>query len=114
LISADIGNQEIERIDRVVRAKTFRIRSLQAEVEALVAKTEDVSLRKALTELSEAIRYSDPMSHAQLADLENKIEAKTAALIKVAEHGNAENAGTLCAELRQLVAERNRKCNILK
>jgi hypothetical protein len=71
-------------------------------------------MKKTLKELAEAIRYSDPMSSPQLAAIENKIEAKAAALGEAVEKTDGDSIKTLCNELQQLFAERNRKCKILK
>ena len=64
-----------------------------------------------MKDLAEAIRYSDPMRSPQLAAIENKIEAKVSVL---SETVDADSVKFLCAELQQLLAERNRKCKILK
>jgi hypothetical protein len=114
LLAADVGTQEIERVDKAIQEKVFYIKSLQADVESLVARAEAPILKKELKELADTIRYSDPMSSPQLAAIENKIEAKAAELAERAEGGDAEGARALCAELQQLFADRNRKCKLLK
>jgi len=111
LITVDVAKAEIERIDEKIKEKVFFIKSLQVDVEGLVDKASDESVRKILKELVETIRYSDPMSCPQLAAIENKIEAKVAAL---AEAVDSDASKALCNELQQLFAERNRKCKILK
>lgn len=114
LIAYDLTKDEVERIDRDIKQKAFYIKSLQADVEGMAAKTDDPLLRKAIRELSEAIRYSDPMSADALAALENKIEAKVAELGEQMDEGDAEAAKTLCTEIQNLFAERNRKCRLMK
>jgi hypothetical protein len=54
------------------------------------------------------------MSSPQLAAIENKIEARAAALAETVETSGAEAVKALCNELQQLFAERNRKCKLLK
>jgi len=114
LIAADIGKEEIERIDEKVKEKVFYIKLLQADVEGMVSKTADEATKKVLKDLAEAIRYSDPMSSLQLATIENKIEAKVAGLADVVGDSDSVTIKSLCDELQQLIAERNRKCKILK
>jgi hypothetical protein len=114
LIAVELGAGEISRIDGVVKEKVFYIRSLQAEAEAMAAKAAEGNLKKALAEYAEAIRHSDPMSSPMLAELEAAIAAKTASLKALVEAGNSGAAGELCGELRQILAERNRKCKLLK
>lgn len=108
MISADAGRNEIERVEAKVQKKVFYIRELQADIELLADNENDAAVKKALTQLAERIRYSDPMSNEQLADLENKISTK------VAELKTASNKLELVTELTSLLDERNKKCKILK
>ena len=114
LIAVEAGKDEIVRIDAKVREKIFYIKSLQVDVEGLVNKTSDEPVKKALKELADTIRYSDPMSSPQLAAIENKIEAKAADLAEAVEKSDGDAVKSFCNELQQLFAERNRKCKILK
>ena len=114
LITLNIAREEIERIDGEVKEKVFYIKSLQADVEGLVAKAPDESAKKALKALAETIRYSDPMSSPQLATIENRIEGKVTALVETVESADSDAIKAACDELQQLFAERNRKCKMLK
>ena len=114
IIAADTAMDHAEKIDSRIRAKTFFIQSLQGEVDGMISKTEDPLARKALREYAEAIRYSDPMSAESLASLEDRLEAKTAELGELVEQRETEAAKALCVQLMQLLAERNRKCKLLK
>jgi len=114
LISVEMGKDEIERIDLKVKEKVFYIKSMQIDIEGLVNKAPDASLKKSLKDLTETIRYSDPMSSPQLAAIENKIEAKAAALSDTVEKNDWDTVKALCSELQDLFAERSRKCKALK
>ena len=92
----------------------FYIQALRAEAETMAANAAPGDMKKALAEYAEAIRYSDPMSSPQLAELEHILEARTVLLREQVESANAEAALSLCGELRQLLAERNKKCKLLK
>lgn len=70
MIAADAGRSEIERVEAKVQGKAFYIKSLQADVELLADREADPEVKIALTQLEEKIRFSDPMSHSQLAELE--------------------------------------------
>lgn len=113
LAAADIGKEEMERIDIVVEEKVFYIKSLQSDIEGMVSKAQDTELKKSLKDLAETIRYSDPMSSPQLTALENKIEMKVSALCEGFEQESS-SAKSTCEELQQLFAERNRKVKLLK
>lgn len=108
MISADAGRDEIERVEAKVQKKVFYIRELQADIELLADNETNADVKTALTQLAEKIRFSDPMSSEQLADLENKISAK------VLELKTAPNKVEIITELNSLLDERNKKCKILK
>jgi hypothetical protein len=114
LITVEAAKDEIARIDEKIKEKVFYIKSLQADVETLISRAQDDSLKKMLKDLVETIRYSDPMSNPQLAVIENKIEAKAAILAEAVGNADGDSIKTLCNEMQQLFAERNRKCKLLK
>lgn len=103
MISASAGRNEIERVEAKVQKKVFYIRELQADIELLADNETDAAVKTALTQLAEKIRYSDPMSNEQLADLENKIFTKVAKLKTTA------NKAEIITELNSLLDERNKK-----
>lgn len=108
MIAVDTGRSEIERVEAKVQTKVFYIKSLQADVELLANQELDSDTKAALTQLAEKIRFSDPMSHEQLAELESKIAAKVSDL-KV-----ATNKAEIITEILALLENRNTKCKILK
>ena len=108
MISADAGRDEIERVEAKVQKKVFYIRELQADIELLADSETNADVKTALTQLAEKIRFSDPMSNEQLADLENKISTKVLKL------KTAANKVEIITELTALLDERNKKCKILK
>lgn len=108
MISAEAGRNEIERVEAKVQKKVFYIRELQADVELLADNETDTASKTALSQLADKIRFSDPMSNEQLADLENKISTK------VAELKTSANMMGIITELNSLLDERNKKCKILK
>lgn len=108
MISADAGRDEIERVEAKVQKKVFYIRELQVDIELLADNESDAAVKTALAQLAERIRYSDPMSSEQLADLENKISSKVAELKATA------SKMEIITELNSLLDERNKKCKILK
>ena len=108
MISADAVRDEIERVEAKVQKKVFYIRELQVDIELLADNESDAAVKTALAQLAERIRYSDPMSSEQLADLENKISSK------VAELKATSNKLEIITELNSLFDERNKKCKILK
>ena len=114
IIFVEVGKDEIERIDIKVKEKVFYIRTLQVLIEGLVSKAPDDAMKKTLNDLIDTVRYSDPMSSPQLAAVENKIEVKAMTLSETVDKNDWDTAKVLCNELQELLADRNRKCKVLK
>lgn len=108
MLVADTGRSEIERVEVKMQKKVFYIKSLQADIEVLANRESDLATKKELTQLAEKIRFSDSMSHEQLAELEAQIAAKVSEL-KV-----AADKSEIVTEILFLLDERNQKCKILK
>lgn len=108
MIASDVGRSEIEQVSATVQKKTFFIRQLQTEVELQADAETDIAAKSALIQLAEKIRYSDPVSNEQIADIENRITAKVAELKKATDKTNC------IVELNSLFDKRNRECKLLK
>ena len=108
MISVDAGRNEIERVEAKVQNKVFYIRELQADIELLADNETNADVKTALTQLAEKIRFSDPMSNEQLADLEDKISTK------IEELKTTSSQLEIITELNSLLDERNKKCKIAK
>ena len=108
MIASDVGRSEIERVSATVQEKTFFIKQLQTEVELQADAETDIATKSALTQLAEKIRYCDPVSNEQIADIEDRITAK------VAELKSSTDKVKIIDELNSLLDERNRKCKLLK
>ena len=107
-IAGQMAVQEIDRVEQKVNIKRFYIQSLQVDVEMLAEAEADADTRAALKKLAEDIRYSDPMSHEMLGDLESRISDK------IEELKRAEDKIGLIKEINLLLIERNKNCKILK
>ena len=108
MIAADVGRTEIERVEQKVKGKVFYIKNLQVDMEILAGAEKDAKTKKALEQLAEKTRFSDPMSNVQLAPLEERIA------IAVESLKSSDDKMKIIEELNLLLDERNRKCKILK
>lgn len=108
MIAGEAGRGEIERVETKVQKKIFFIKELQADVELLIDREMDTEIRTALQQLAEKIRFSDPMSDDTLSKIESTIADR------VAELKTESDKMTIIHELDLLLAERNKKCIILK
>ena len=108
MISIDAGRNEIERVSAKVQEKTFYIKQRQTEVELLADAETDAATKSALAQLAEKIRFSDPMSGEQIADIESRIATKVAELKCTTDKVKIIN------EINLLLDDRNRKIKISK
>lgn len=107
VIMTAVSRDVIASVDEKVKEKTSFIKSNQIAVELLIGKAEDDDLKKKLTGLRDAIRYSDPMSDASVARLEAEIEVRINDLKEAVGEKNPEKTTQLVAKLQDLITERN-------
>ena len=107
-IASQAGAAEITRVEEKIKDKRAFIQFLQIDIEMLTESEKNAEIKAELKKLAEKVRYSDPMSHETLGDLESRISAK------VEEMKTSENKKALIGEIDLLLTERNKKCKILK
>lgn len=113
LIAADntrdvIEQQEAETEQQIKTSKQFRI-----DIDGIVDLCEDDKVKAQLMKLSEEIRYSDPISAPELEELEAKILDELEQLREIVAD-DAETAILKTKKIAGLVADRNRRCKLLK
>ena len=107
-IAGQAAANEINRVEEKIKVKRAFIQFLQTDIEMLAETETDAETKAALKKLAEKVRFSDPMSHEMLGELESRISAK------VEEMKTAADKKTLIEEITTLLTERNKKCKILK
>lgn len=107
-VAGQAGANEINRVEEKIKVKRAFIQFLQIDIEMLAENEPDVETKSELKKLAEKVRFSDPMSHEMLGELESRISAK------VEEMKTATDKKGLVAEVTTLLTERNKKCKILK
>lgn len=108
ILSTLLGRNEVDRIETKVNEKVFYIKSLQAKVEMLALREENPPHKHALNALAEQVRFSDPMSHASLSELEAEISRNVEQLKRV------DDKLLGIEEVEYLLTERNKMCKLLK
>ena len=96
------------------KKKVFYIRDLQGDVDAASNLISDADTKKKMMQLSEDIRYSDPMSDDSLADTEEDIKNKVNKLVSLSRNNDLERINPLIDEISNLIKYRNTKCKNLK
>ena len=107
-----VGNH-IAKNERVTKQKVFFIRMLQSNVTSCLPSVKDPEMRAALEELSEKIRFSDPMSHQALALVEGELAATVDEITAKILSGD-ENISALIQKAEMQLARRNSQCAMLK
>ena len=107
-IAGQVGANEINRVEEKIKVKRAFIQFLQTDIDMLAETETDAETKAALKKLAEKVRFSDPMSHEMLGELESRISAK------VEEVKTAIDKKALIEEVATLLTERNKKCKILK
>ena len=108
IIAGQAGANEINRVEEKIKIKRAFIQFLQTDIEMLAESETDTETKAELKKLAEKVRFSDPMSHEMLGELESRISAK------VEEMKISSNKIFLIGEIDLLLTERNKKCRILK
>ena len=113
-ISALMAKNTVEGISEKTKERVLFIKLLENDVVSLRDSVNDLAVQTRLSALSELIKYSDPMSHPSLSLLEQKVSNKIALLAEKVETEKADELNDVFDEIEALMAERNRKCKILK
>ena len=113
-ISCMIAKETIQKVDLKISDKTRFIRLLRADVEMLVEKCDDPSLKKLFMEFSDAVRYSDPMSAEALFELEKEIAFTVTQCDETLSKKDYITSKELCKKALLLLSERNKKTKVLK
>lgn len=108
VIASDIGRSEINLVSSKIQEKTFFIKQLKNDVELLARSETDVAIKSDLMQLAEKIRYSDPVSDEQIANIESQITEKFVEL------RSSIDKAKIIKELNMLLDERNIKIKTLK
>ncbi len=96
------------------KKKVAFLRMLKADVDDLSRSVSEPMLAAALLELSEQIRYSDPMSSPALAPYEERICSLIGAAAADAGRGSFATAASFVKEASMALESRNQRCKILK
>jgi len=111
-ISVLFGANFIAGVDKKQQKKTSFIAAIVPSLEIILGRAKDPIAKDKLQALFETARYSDPVSHESLSDIENEISAKTNALSLLVTSDS--DIAALCSEITLLFDERNTRCNTLK
>lgn len=110
LLSTKLAAEEIERQDIETAKKVEYIKELQLVLSTV--KSDDSELARKIERLREDVKFSDPMSHSELAEAEGEILAKVNEL-KLIVSDPAEGTKAI-EEIGDMLKMRNERCKMLK
>ena len=114
-IAADAVRDTIECQDEKLIKNVSMMRDLQSKMNLLVLQYEcGAELKKALSDLCEEIKYSDPVSAPALEEIEHALYIHIEELQKTVADGEEDSAIKLCKKTKGILAERNRLCKLNK
>lgn len=114
LIGAKGAAVAVDDIDEKIKVKTYYIKALTVDVERSMMRASSPEMKAECKKVYEAVRYSDPMSHEALADIEKQISFAYNALLNAVMANNIEQVRVAANDMIILIGDRNSKCKILK
>ena len=113
-IATDMTRDEIERQDVQIKRDVSKMRELQSLGNSLVRQCEDSAAKTELQKLSDALRFSDPVSSDATAESEAELKSLLDELQTALVEGDFSGIGGLCKQAQNVLAERNRICKLNK
>lgn len=104
------GTHNISKKEQKTDKKVLFVRTLKCQVDLIDSENSDIQSK--IKALSETIRFSDPMSHSQLNELETQILENIYLLEE--NIGNNDEAVKIITKIEKQLKERSIKCKELK
>ena len=99
------GQDEIERQEQKKFISTAKWKNLRAKAEAMASRC-PVEVKRDVTSVRDAIRYSDPVTTQPFAAMDGKIAAAVGDLAILIEDGHFETVPAVCARIVAMVRDR--------
>lgn len=113
-LSCLIAKEMITEVNDNVKRYTSFIKLLRIDAEMVARTSTDNATRDAFLALAEQIKYSDPISSEELADIENELKACIHTAMEAVKVNDYEQSMVCYNRAVLLLAERNEKCKIYK
>lgn len=113
-ITVETMRDEIEQQDVKLKNSVSKMRELQSLASAMVGQCNDPAMKTTLQKLADELRFSDPVSSAATAGLEEDMRSQLADMQQAILEGDTAGAAALCTKLMGNLTERNRICSVNK
>ena len=114
LISTNIARDYVTQLDESTRDTTDTMTQFRVEIEGLVDKSKHASYHEELRDLSDAFRYSDPVSSEATKETEEEIKNMLDELKCAIPDGEESKVKVQIQKLTDKLNERNRICKSAK
>lgn len=114
VVKAKMAVDFVQKVDEKIEKATSFICDMREESESLLARAKDEETKAICKKVSDAFRYSDPMSNEGLKEIEAEIKNHFDLLKAVVREAKAEAVKAEAEEIIVLVAQRNNKCKRMK
>ncbi len=114
VIKAIAAVELVSDIDTKIATETAFIKIITVNAQNLMNRANAPMLKKQCNKVYEALRYSDPISNARLADVEQRIKEEFDTLTDAVVADDLDATESSAKELTTLINERNNKCKALK
>ncbi len=113
VIKAKVAAYLVSDIDDKTKVQTSFVKTLTVDAEALMNRAQSEIAKTSAKKVYEAVRYSDPMSSDGLSGIESEIFIKFNQFAS-AITSDSDDINTIADELIILIADRNKRCKLLK
>lgn len=114
VINASFAAELVSDIDEKNVINTTFIINLTADARNLINSANAPMLKKQCKKVYEALRFSDPVSNCELADIEQRIKEEFDTLTDAVIGDDLDLVESSSKEILNLISERNTKCKLMK
>ncbi|MDD6097984.1 MAG: hypothetical protein PUB66_04570 [Oscillospiraceae bacterium] len=109
-----LSRDAVQGIENDIKTKVAGIKNLSVDVKILEDQCMDGELKGELHKISEAIKYSDPMTTDAVGELDELIKSKVTELKFQCNSNNKAAALQICYQLNSYISERNQRLILSK
>lgn len=110
ILKTKIATEAIEAVDARVETQTTFIRDITSQVSGLKSYAKSEISKDMCNKVYEALRFSDPMSRADLNDLETQIKATVNEFTSAVKNNDEETISDLGNKAIELIGQRKSMC----
>ena len=114
VIKAKAAAEVVGKTDEKIAADTAFIKELTAKAQNLVNRAKNETAKQECKKVYDAVRYSDPVSNAELREIESKIKFKFGEFSDALHLEDEEKIKNIAEETITLLKERNSKSKLNK